>query len=92
MSAQQNFLKDPSAVLDYKIDWSAWLAAGDTILAAAWTATSGITVNSNVFTTTTATVWLSGGTESTIYQLTCHITTAAGREDERTIRVQAENR
>lgn len=87
MAAQSIFLKDPSAVLDYQIDWSAWLPVGDTISATAWTAATGITIASNVFTTTSATVWLSGGTSSVRYNLTCHITTAAGRQDERSILV-----
>lgn len=92
MTTQQRFLKDPQAVLDYEIDWSAWLSAGDTITATAWVATTGITMDSNTFTSTAATVWLSGGTENVTYNLTCHITTAAGREDDRTIYVMVMNR
>ena len=92
MSAQQRFLKDPQAVLDYEIDWAAWLPAGDTITATTWTATTGIAMVSNTFTDTKATVWLSGGTENVTYNLTCHITTAAGREDDRTIYVRVTNR
>jgi hypothetical protein len=38
------FVKDPSAVLDYTIDWTAWLVAGDTIVAATWTPSSGISI------------------------------------------------
>ena len=34
------FTQDPSAVLDYTIDWSQWLPSGDTITAATWTAES----------------------------------------------------
>jgi hypothetical protein len=83
----KTFQKDPSAVLDYKIDWSAWLA-GDTIYVSAWTADAGITINSNSNSTTTATVWLSGGTAGTSYAVTNHITTAAGRQDDRSISIQ----
>lgn len=48
------FIKDPSAVLDYTIDWGSggWMAAGDAIASAAWStvgsslaAPTGITVN-----------------------------------------------
>ena len=40
------FLKDPDAVLDYKIDWSAWLG-DDTISQSAWSAEDGITIDSD---------------------------------------------
>jgi hypothetical protein len=92
MTTQQRFLKDPQAVLDYEVDWSAWLPSGDTITAATWTATDGITMDSSAFTDTKATVWLSGGTENVTYNLTCHIVTAAGREDDRTIRILVTSR
>ncbi|TDH48493.1 hypothetical protein E2F47_23540 [Mycobacterium eburneum] len=36
------FAKDPSAVLDYTIDWTAWLPAGDTIVSAVWTPSAGV--------------------------------------------------
>jgi hypothetical protein len=78
------FIKDPEARLDYQIDWSTWLGA-DTISASTWSATSGITIDSDANTTTTATVWLSGGTLGQTYEVTNHITTAAAREDDRTL-------
>ena len=84
------YTKDPQAVLDYMIDWSSWLTAAgdDTITASSWTATDGITIDSDTNTTTTATVWLSGGTVGTTYELTNHIVTLAGREDDRTIKIK----
>lgn len=86
------FTKDSSAVLDYSIDWSAWLGT-DTIATSTWTdATAGITVNSNSFTTTATKVWLSGGTAGQQYRLTNRITTAGGRTDDRTIVVQVQER
>lgn len=33
-----SFIKDPSAVLDYSVDWSQWLEATDTLSDATWTA------------------------------------------------------
>lgn len=83
--------KDPDAVLDYDIDWSTWLGA-DTIADVDWTADTGITIASDSFTTTIATVWLSGGTAGTTYNVTCHITTAGSREDDRTIQFYVLNR
>lgn len=82
----QLFIKDPSAVLDYTIDWADWLVL-DTIVTSTWTAETGITIDDDASTETTATVWLSGGTLLTSYALTNHIVTAAGREDDRTISV-----
>ena len=81
-------LKDVDAVLDYTIDWSDVFPTGDDISVSTWTADTGITVDSDTETTTTTTVWLSGGTKGEVYDVTNHATTAAGREDDRTITVQ----
>lgn len=81
----QAFVKDPNAVLDYEVDWSGWLASGDTISTSTWVASDGITIDSDSKTTTKTTVWLSGGVAGRSYAATNHIVTAAGREDDRTI-------
>lgn len=81
---QQDFIKDPDAVLDYTINWAAWLD-GDTISTSTWTVADGITIDSEAETTTTTTVWFSGGTVGQDYNATNHIVTVAGREDDRTI-------
>lgn len=86
--AIKKFIKDPDAVLDYTVDWSAWLPSGDTISAVSTSATAGITVDTSSYTTNSTTVWLSGGTEGTTYDVTIHITTNGGREDDRTIAIQ----
>lgn len=78
--------KDPEAVLDYEVDWSDWLDT-DTIASSTWTVADGITKDSDSNTTTTATIWLSGGTAGTTYELLNHIVTNAGREDERTVKI-----
>lgn len=80
------FTKDPEAVLDYVVDWSDWLEA-DTISASSWDAPTGITVVTDTNTTTTATVWLSGGTVGERYELTNEIVTDGGRTDDRTIAI-----
>ena len=80
------FLKDPEAVLDYKIDWSAWLGI-DVLITSAWTVPAGITTDSDTSDATSTTIWLSGGTIGQSYELTNHITTASGREDDRTITI-----
>jgi len=76
--------KDPNEVLDYQVDWTAALA-GDTISTSNWTVPSGITQDSAANTTTTATIWVSGGTDGTRYDLTNRITTTAGRTFDRVI-------
>jgi hypothetical protein len=87
----RGFTKDPDAVLDYEWDWSAWLGA-DTIASHTVTADSGLTVDSSAKTATAVTVWLSGGTVGASYNVTCHIVTAAGREDDRTIGITVQER
>jgi len=87
----QLYQKDPDAVLDYVIDWSTWLGI-DTIATSTWTADSGITVDSEQETTTTATVWLSGGTAGSRYNVVNEITTNAGRTENRTIVIEVRER
>lgn len=81
------FTKDPDAVLDYSIDWSNWLGA-DTISTSTWSVPAGITKDSDTKTTTKATIWLSGGTDSSDYELTNRIVTISGRKDDRTITIK----
>lgn len=86
------FAKDPDAVLDYQFDWSDWLTAGDTIASYTIDADTGITVDDDSNTTTAVTVWLSGGEALSNYNVTCHIVTAAGREDDRTAVIKVEDK
>lgn len=86
------FIKDPDAVLDYVFDWSSWLDDTDTISSYTVTAESGLTVDSDSNTTTAVTVWLSGGTANTDYEVTCSIVTADGREDDRTAVIMCRER
>lgn len=86
-----SYVKDPDAVLDYQIDWSAWLDS-DTITTSEWIVPDGIVKDSDSHTDTAATIWLSGGTLNTTYLVTNRITTAAGRTDDRTIRITVRDR
>lgn len=99
----RTYVKDPSAVLDYKFDWKAltnvtgltdWLSAGETIASRTITNDTGITVDSSSITdtNTSVTVWLSGGTAGIYYKVTCRIVTNAGRTDERSIIIRVQNR
>lgn len=83
--------KDPSAILDYTFDWAKWLAAGETISTSTWTV-SNVTKDSDSNTTTTATVWLSGGIAGTSGSAVNRIVTSAGRQDERTLMITVTDR
>ena len=85
------YIKDPNAVLDYTLNWFEYLD-GDTISTSTWTVPAGITKNSESNTTTAATVWLSSGTDGTDYDVYNRIVTAAGRTDDRTIRIRVSER
>lgn len=85
------YIHDPNAVLDYQNDWAAWLD-GDTITTSTWSVPAGITKDSDSHTTTTTTVWLSGGTAGSEYHCINHVVTAAGREDDRTITIRVQER
>ena len=83
--AIRTFIKDPDARLDYTIDWETWLD-GDTITTSTsgstWTLPSGINASSSPVhskTLTTATAWVTGGTEGEEYTLVNTIHTDAGR-------------
>ena len=85
------FIKDPNAVLDYVWDWTSWLG-DDTLATKTVTVTAAvgdltpIVVDSSAVVGPLVTVWLSGGTVGTTYPVTCRITTAGGRTEDRTNR------
>ena len=88
--------KDPSADLDYQLDWTLSLGT-DTITESTWSApaASGLVAHDGAVDGAgkKTTIWLSGGNGGTSYYLvTNHITTAAGREDERSLRVTVVDR
>lgn len=89
MASAAIFTKDPNAILDYQINWATWLGS-DTIDTSTWTVPTGITRTSATNTTTTATIWLSGGTSGTDYDLLNRIVTAGGRTEDRTITIRVE--
>jgi len=78
MAITQKYSKAPAEVLDYLINWATWLDS-DTISSSSWSADTGLTVDSDSNTTTSATVWLSGGVLGTTLVVTNTIITVAGR-------------
>jgi len=92
--------KDPQAQLVYTIDWTQWLASGQTITAADYSLqvrandpaplvkeSSGIAPGD-----LKTYVELSGGQVGKVYKVTCEITTDDGAVDLRYFRVKVENR
>jgi len=80
--------KDPSAVIDFQINWAATMAESspaDSISTSSWTADHGVVVDSNSKTTSTTKVWVSGGRVGKYSNLVNTIVTAGGRTLERTI-------
>lgn len=82
----------PGADLDYAVDWSNWLATGETIQTSTWTAENGITLSrQSILDGKVAVAFAAGGIAKRRYTLTNTITTTAGRTDSRsiTLRVHA---
>ena len=79
--------KDPSAVLDYSLDWTDWLE-GETISSFTITVdpSGSLTVDSSSDDGSIVSYRLSGGTAGTMYSVTIQITTSAGQVEERTVR------
>jgi hypothetical protein len=95
----QSWIKDPSEDLDYGIDWDKndWLSSvSDTISSSTWAVDSGITVGTDAKapsnTTTTTTLWLSGGTAGNTYKAVNTIVTAGGRTGQRTLTIYVKQR
>jgi len=77
--------KDPDAMLDYGIDWTNWLAPGDSISNSTWIVPTGMTELNSAVTAGTAVIFLAGGVAGEVYVVTNRITTTAGRIDDRSI-------
>jgi len=81
---------DPDADDDIEFDWSKWLA-GDTLSASDWIVPAPLARVSQSFTATTAKVRYSGGVHGARYTLTNRITTANGRDQDRSISIKCKN-
>lgn len=67
-----------SDFLDYTMDFTSWLnLVSDTISSVVWTVPASLTASNKTNTSTTATVYLTGGTYGQAYRVDCTITTAA---------------
>jgi hypothetical protein len=77
---------DPDAVIDYVIDWTAWLN-GDNIATSAWLL-GNATEASAANTTKTATVFIQDAVPGKIVTMRNRITTTGGRTEDRTLRAK----
>jgi hypothetical protein len=95
MADRLTFEKDPDAILDYVVDWSSWLD-GDTISSSDWIVPAEPAgppaVDSDAFSATTTTVWLSGGTDGETYEFVNRVDTAGGRRDDRTVKFKMKHK
>lgn len=85
-SYQPDYTKDPDETIDYVFNWKPELD-GDTISTSSFVLPDGLTSVSTSNTTTTATIFVSGGSEGSTYRITNRIVTAGGRTRDRTIYV-----
>ena len=72
------YTKFPGEKLDYIVDWTTknWLETGETIVTSTWSVETGVTDSDESNTTTTATIFIAGGTLGETYILTNTITTS----------------
>jgi hypothetical protein len=81
--------KDPDSKVDYKMDWSAYMAAlgNDTIMQSEWLVVGSMVIASSPgpsFTDTETTVWIEGGgAVGESNTITNRVTTAGGRIEDR---------
>lgn len=91
----QTKIKDPHDVLDYAINWQGdpapFLLPGETITLSVWVMPQGITKDSDTHTSTTATIWVSGGTAGQTYHLVNRITTSGGRTKDEYLNIRVKD-
>ncbi|MBK7491164.1 MAG: hypothetical protein IPI17_03465 [Nitrosomonas sp.] len=79
--------QDKDSFLDYSLDWSDWLAEGDSIASSIWSADVGPVLSSATIFGSLTTTWVQGGVAGMWYAITNTVTSAQGRTDQRTIRL-----
>lgn len=84
--------KDPNSLLDFGVDWSSWLASGETISTSEWDVPAGLTEGASTESDGITTVWLSGGTAGTTYRVRNRVSTSASRVDDRSFFVRCADR
>lgn len=92
IAGKPTIFKDPGAVLDYTVDFSAWLTAMRDTLVSHTVTTTGITWVSSTNDTKIVVMWLANGAVGVPASATVKVTTAGGRIDERTVFFKIKNR
>ena len=89
------FLKDPMAMIDFAIDWSANVPAGLTLVESTWAVTPGgsdaVTVAASVREALRSVATLGGGQQGQLYHVTNRVIFSDGRSDARTLVLRVEN-
>ena len=90
------FLKDPSASIDYAVDWGAGYLAGQTVAASAWAVQpdepGGVRVVATLGSDTRTGATFAGGLPGNIYRVANRVTLSDGRTDERSVVLRIEQR
>lgn len=92
-----NFKKQPADVLDYDIDYTSWMPAGDALLSATAVVdivgAGSLLVDSIVVTPSTNIVklWMSGGVDGVTYKVTVTTITSGGRTKEDELQFTVKN-
>ena len=90
--------KDPFAVLDFSLDFTNWMPAGDTLSTITVTAetisgdAAPLVIDSTNKTSYVATANISGGTAGNIYNVEYRITTSGSKKDSRNFRIKVVER
>ena len=87
-------IKDPDAVLDYRIEWLDVLDNSDPvdiISTSSWVLDAGLVLDSDSFTGSITTAWVSAGTLGQLGRLVNTIVTTGGRTHVRTIEVSVKD-
>jgi hypothetical protein len=81
---------DPQAMKDFTLDWSAFLAAGESIASSIWQVGPGLSTSAPSDNGSAATVWLTPDPDTeevAVCWVRNRITTSAGRADRRSFRI-----
>lgn len=86
------YAKDPDAILDYSIDWAAFLGDGESVALSLWhivpSEADGLTLLSESASGTSHLAMVSGGIPGHVYRLTNRVTTDLGRTDDRSFLIR----
>lgn len=83
--------KDPDEVVDYSVEWAPRLG-DDAIDSSTWIVPVGLTQGTVGVVGTVTTIWLSGGTLGTTYEIINRVVTTGGRTYDETITLEIKSR